>query len=145
MDKVNLVRQYLKTVQDRHKKLADIRCRELESQVRGPIFLKILPMRSVVHFGNWRKRSPMYIRLFKILKHMGKVSYRLVLPTSLVGVHNMFHVLYLKRYLRNETYIFDYLQLEIKPNLSYSDQPIATIGQMEKTLKKRVYREGIEE
>jgi hypothetical protein len=38
------------------------------------------------------KLSPRYIEPFPILERCGTVAYKLELPLSLAGVHNIFHV-----------------------------------------------------
>lgn len=61
-----------------------------------------------VCFGNHDKLRLRYIGPLEILEYMRKVSY--CLPAYLEGVHNVFHVLQLKRCVRDETYIVDYLK-----------------------------------
>jgi hypothetical protein len=54
-------------------------------------------MKNVKRFGVKGKLSPRYIGPFPILEKCGKVAYKLELPPSLVGVHNIFHVSQLKK------------------------------------------------
>ena len=54
-------------------------------------FLKISPTKGVIRFGTRKKLSPRYIAPFEILDRVGDVDFRLVLPPSLEGVHNVFH------------------------------------------------------
>jgi hypothetical protein len=49
-------------------------------------------MRGVKRFGVIGKLAPCYIRPFPILEKYGIVAYKLDLPPSLAGVHNIFHV-----------------------------------------------------
>ena len=49
-EKLQLIRDRLKTVQSRHKSYADVRRRELEFQVDDWVFLKISPMKGVMRF-----------------------------------------------------------------------------------------------
>jgi hypothetical protein len=51
-------------------------------------------------FGIKGKLAPCYISPFPVLARLGNVAYRLELPPSLAGVHNMFHVSQLKKYLK---------------------------------------------
>jgi hypothetical protein len=64
------------------------------------MYLKVLPMKGVKRFGVKGKLSPRYIGPFPILEKCGKVAYKLELPPSLVGVHNIFHVSQLKKCLK---------------------------------------------
>ena len=62
------------------------------------IFLKVMPKRRVVRFGKQGKLSPRYIGPFEILERVGTIAYRLALPSSLSGVHEVFHVSMLRKY-----------------------------------------------
>ena len=50
MEKVQLIRDRLKTAQSCQKSYADVRRRELEFQVDDWVFLKVLPMKGVMRF-----------------------------------------------------------------------------------------------
>jgi hypothetical protein len=64
------------------------------------VYLKVSPMKGVKSFGVKEKLSPRYIRPFPILERCGTVAYKLELPPSLVGVHDIFHVSQLKKCLK---------------------------------------------
>ena len=49
-------------------------------------------------YGKRGKLSPRYIGPFEILESVGTVAYRLALPPSLSGVHEVFHVSMLWKY-----------------------------------------------
>jgi hypothetical protein len=61
------------------------------------VYLKVSPMKGVKRFGVKGKLSPRYIGSFPILKKYGKVAYKLELPLSLAGVHDIYHVSQLKK------------------------------------------------
>jgi hypothetical protein len=46
------------------------------------------------------KLSPRYIRSFPILEKCGTVTYKLELPPSLAGIHDIFHISQLKKCLK---------------------------------------------
>ena len=50
MEKVQLIRDRLKTTQSRQKSYADVRSRELEFQVDDWVFLKVSPMKGLINF-----------------------------------------------------------------------------------------------
>ena len=52
IDKVQLIRSYLKAAQDRQKGYADLKWKDIEYIVREKVFLKISPWKSVARFGN---------------------------------------------------------------------------------------------
>ena len=63
-EKVKLIRQRLKTAQDRQKDYANRRRRPLMFEVGDHVFLKVLPRRGIVHFGRKEKLSPRYMGPF---------------------------------------------------------------------------------
>ena len=99
-EKVSLIRQCLLTAQSRQKSYADVRRRPLE-------FLKVMPKRGVVRFGKRGKLSPRFIGHFEILERIGTVAYRLALPPSMTGVHEVFHVSMLHKYTPDPAHVVD--------------------------------------
>ena len=91
-EKVSLIRQRLLKAQSRHKSYAKVRHRPLEFEVGDHVFLKVMPTRGVVRFGKRGKLAPRFIGPFKILERVGTLTYRLALPPSMSGVHEVFHV-----------------------------------------------------
>ena len=61
MEKVQLIRDRLKTAQSRQKSYAYVRRREVEFQVDDWVFLKVSPMKGVMRFGKKGKLSPIYV------------------------------------------------------------------------------------
>ena len=61
LEKVQCVRDSLKTTQSRHKSYAYERRRELEFQVDDWIFLKVSPIKGVMRFGKKGKINPRYV------------------------------------------------------------------------------------
>ena len=84
--------------QSRQKSYADVRRRPLEFEVRDHVFLKVMPKRGVVRFGKRGKLLPRFVGPFEILERVGTVAYRLALPPSMSGVHEVFHVSMLQKY-----------------------------------------------
>ena len=63
------------------------------------VFLKLSPMKGVMRFGVNGKLSPRYIRLFEIIERVGEVAYRLASSLILGGIHKVFHVSMLRKYI----------------------------------------------
>ena len=91
-ENVGLIWKRLLMAQSWQKSYADRHRRPLEFEVGDHVFLKVMPKRGVVRFGKRGKLSLRYIGPFEILKRVGTVAYRLALPPSLSGVHEVFHV-----------------------------------------------------
>ena len=66
-----------------------------------------MPKRGVIRFGKWGKLSLRFIGPFEILERVGIVAYQLMLPPSLSGVHEVFHVSMLRKYTPDPTHVVD--------------------------------------
>ena len=66
-----------------------------------------MPKRGVVRFGEQGKLLPRFIGPFEILERVGTVAYRLALPPSMSGVHEVFHVSMLRKYAPDPTHVVD--------------------------------------
>jgi hypothetical protein len=78
----------------------------------------------VKRFGIKGKLAPRYIGPFLVLARLGNVAYCLELPLTLVGVHNVFHVSQLKKYLRPPVDVVVDDVSPIDANLSYPEHPV---------------------
>jgi hypothetical protein len=88
------------------------------------VYLRVSPTRGVKRFGVKGKLAPRYIGPFLILARLGNVAYRLELPPTLAGVHNVFHVSQLKKCLKPSV---DVIVDDVSPldaNLSYPEHPV---------------------
>jgi hypothetical protein len=101
----------------------------LEFQVGNHVYLKVSPMNGVKRFGVKGKLAPRYIGPFPILEKCGSVAYKLELPPSLVGVHDIFHVSQLKKYLKEpmDVVLPDVTPLEA--DLAYPEHPVKILHQ----------------
>ena len=72
-----------------------------------------MPKRGVVRFGKREKLSPRFVEPFEILERMGTVAYRLALPPSMSGVHEVFHVSMLRKYTPDPALMVDWGQIEV--------------------------------
>ena len=71
------------------------------------VFLKVMPKRGVMKFEKRGKLAPRYIGSFEILERVVIVAYRLALPPSLSGVHEVFHVSMLRKYTPDPAHVVD--------------------------------------
>ena len=99
--------------------------------------LKVSPMKVVMRFGKRGKLSPRYIGPFEVLKRVGELAYELALPPGLSGVHPVFHVSMLKRYHGNGNYIIRWDSVLLDKNLSYEDEPVASLDREIRKLRSR--------
>ena len=83
-----------------------------------------MPNRGVVRFGKRGKLSPRYIEPFETLEMMGTITYRLALPLSLSGVHEVFHVSMLRKYTPDPTHAVDWGELVINAYGTFEKGPV---------------------
>jgi hypothetical protein len=86
-------------------------------------------MRGVKRFGIKGKLAPRYIGPFLILARLGNVAYRLELPPTLAGVHNVFHVSQLKKCLKPPVDIVIGDVSPLDADLSYPEHPVKILDQ----------------
>jgi hypothetical protein len=73
----------------------------LEFAVGDKVLLKVSPTKGIVRFGIKGKLSPRYIGPYLITARVSSLAYRLQLPESMAGVHPVFHVSMLRKYIRD--------------------------------------------
>jgi hypothetical protein len=59
-----------------------------------------------------------------MVHRIGKVAYRLDSPSELRGIHNLFHVSQLWRYLADSDHVVNDEPTKMTPDLSYIKRPI---------------------
>ena len=127
----------MKTSQNRQKNYADKRRKPIEFTVGEQVFLKVSPMRGIMRFGKKGKLSPRYVGPFEILERIGPVAYRLALPPSMMGVHDVFHVSMLRKYIRDPSHVIQHQEIEIMPEVKYEAQPERILDRQEKKLRNK--------
>lgn len=67
------------------------------------------------------KLSPRFIGSFEILERIGHVAYYIALPSSLSKLHNVFHMLVLRKYIADSLHVLDYQPIQMLEDLSYKE------------------------
>ena len=127
VEKIHVIRDRMKAAQSRQKSYADKGRRNVEFKEGEKVYLRVSPTKGVYRFGIRGKLSPRFIGPFEILEKVGKVSYRLALPPVLSGVHNVFHVSMLKKFVPPEEQIVELKPVQLKPDFSY-ERPFLFYG-----------------
>ena len=135
--KVSLIQQRLLMAQSRQKSYANVRRRPLEFEVGDHVFLKVMPKMGVVGFGKRRKLSPRFIEPFEILERVGTVAYRLALPPSMIGVHEVFHVSMLRKYTPDPTHVVDWGQIEVDTDGTFKEGPVCLLDSRDQVLRRK--------
>ena len=77
-----------------------------------------------MRFGKRGKLSPRFIGPFEILEWVGTVAYRLTLPPSISGVHEVFHFSMLRRYTPDPTHVMDWGEIEVDTDGTFEEGPV---------------------
>jgi hypothetical protein len=136
-EKIAVIKKKLAAAQSRQKSYADVRRRELEFEIGTKVFLKIAPMKGVMRFGRKGKLSPRFIGPLEILERIGTVAYRLALPPNLSGIHDVFHVSMLKKYVPDATHVLESESLQIQPNMTYDETPMRILDRKDQVLRNK--------
>ena len=139
-EKVSLIRQCLLMAQSRQKGYADVQCRPLEFEVGDHVFLKGMPKKGVVRFGKRWKLSPRFIRPFEILEMVGTIAYRLALPPSMSGFHEVFHVSMLRKYTSDPTHVVDWGQIDVDTNGTFEEGLVCILDSSDQVLRRKTVR-----
>ena len=99
-----------------------------------------MPKRGVVRFGKRGKLSPRFIGPFKILERVGIVVYRLALPPSMSGVHEVFHVSMLRKYTLDPTHVVDWGEIEVDTDGTFEEGPICILDSRDQVLRRKTVR-----
>ena len=91
-------------------------------------------MKGVHRFGVSEKVSLRYIGPFEILERVGSLAYRLALPPQLFGVHKIFHVSMLRKYVSDPQQVIDYQVIEVGEDATYEERPISILERKERVL-----------
>jgi hypothetical protein len=137
---VQAIRENLQLAQSRHKSYADHRSRKWSFQVRDFVYLKVTPMRGLRRFRMHRKLAPGYIGPFKILEERGEVAYQLELSPQLSVMHDVFHVLQLRKYLRVSEEQMPLEELTVGEDLTYQEYPVKILDTLEKVTRNNRYK-----
>jgi hypothetical protein len=132
---VSHIQDNLRAAKSHQEIYANKRRRPLEFKVGDRVYLKVSPMKGMKRFGVKEKLAPLYIGQFPILEKCGNMTYKLELPPSLAGVHDIFHVLLLKKYLKApmDVVLPDVTPLEA--DLTYPVHPIKILYQKDHVIR----------
>ena len=94
----------------------------------------VIPKRRVVRFGKRGKLSSRFIGPFEILERISNVAYRLALPPSMSGVHKVFHVSMLRKYIPDPAHVVDWGQIEIDTDGTFEEGPVCIVDSRDRVL-----------
>jgi hypothetical protein len=83
------------------------------------------------------KLAPHYIGPFDILEKCGSMAYKLELPPSLAGVHNIFHVSRLKKCLKTPVDVVLPDVTPLETDLTYPEHPVKILDQKYRVTRRK--------
>ena len=93
-----------------------------------------MPKIGVVRFGKQGKLSPRFIVPFEIIERVGTVEYRLALPPSMLGVHEVSHVSMLRRYTPDPAHVVDWGEIEVDIDGTFEEGPVCIMDSRDQVL-----------
>ena len=136
-EKVSIIRDRIRTAQSRQKSYADLKRRQVEFDVGDHVFLKVSPTKGVVRFGKKGKLAPRYVGPFEILEKVGVLAYRLALPPTMSGVHNVFHVSLLRKYVPDASHVIDYSSIKVNADATFVVEPVRILDRSTKRIRRK--------
>ncbi|XP_070022681.1 uncharacterized protein [Nicotiana sylvestris] len=127
MEKVMIIKEWLKTTQSHQKSYSDVSSRDLVFNEDDWVFLKVFPIKGIMRFGKKGKLSPRYVRPYRIIPRIVQVVYKLELPPEMSLVHPIFHVYMLKKVIGDPSLIMPVETIEVNEKLSYEGIPVAIL------------------
>ena len=112
----------------------------MEFAVGDQVLLRVSPTKGVVRFNVSGKLSPRYIGPFTILAWVGSLAYRLQLPESMAGVHPIFHVSMLRKYLRYPDHQIELEPIVVQHDLTLECRPVRILESSERVMRRRTIK-----
>ena len=109
----------------------------LNSMLETTCFSKYPLSKVLVDLG--RKGKLVY---FFITEYVGKISYRLVLPQHMLGIHPVFHVSMLRKHVKddNRVVVPNTLGVTVRPDTSYEVELVCILARSERKLHTKVQK-----
>jgi hypothetical protein len=97
-------------------------------------------MKGIKRFGVKRKLAPHYIEPFPTLEKCETVAYKLELPPSLVGVHDIFHISQLKKCLKVPVGVVLLDVAPLEADLIYPEHPVKILDQKSRVTRQKMIK-----
>jgi len=96
--------------------------------------------KGAVCFGTSRNLSPRYIGSYMSTARVRALAYHLQLPESMSGVHPVFHVSMLRKYLKDPKQKMDAEPLIIQQDLTMECHPVRILDFSDRVMRNRTIK-----
>lgn len=90
------------------------------------MFPKVSPLKDVMRLGKRAKLALKFVGPFDILERIKSMAYQLAPPIS-IGVHNVFFISVLLKYVLNPNHILIYIFVQLKFDVSFVKKNICQV------------------
>ena len=97
----------------------------------------------MIRFGRRGKLAPRFVGPFPVLEQIGNLAYKVELPGKMAGVHNVFHVSQLRKFVHDPSVTITPDQLddiEVEPEAVGKRKPMHIIGNDTKQLRRKAVK-----
>ena len=91
-------------------------------------------------FGKRGKLLPRFIGPFEILERVGIIAYRLALPPSMSGVHEVFQISMLRKYTPDPAHVVDWGQIEVDTDETFEEGSVCILDSRDQVLHRKTVR-----
>jgi hypothetical protein len=140
-EKVQAIRENLKLAQMRQKSYHDKGTTPRHFELGDYVYIKVSPTKGVQRFGVKGKLAPRYIGPYEVIEVCGPVAYRIQLPKWFSAVHNVFHVIQLKKGMPvPENRVITEVNAWIEPDFSLIEHPLRVLDRKERKTQRQTIR-----
>lgn len=101
------------------------------------VFLKVFPSKRIVRFAVKVKLRPHFIGSYEIIKRIGLVAYRFVLPSIFGNFHILFQVSQLRKYVFDSKLMIHQEEVILNSDLTYEEKSEAILDQKVQEIKNK--------
>ena len=127
-----MIQDRMRATQSRQKSYPDKRRRPLEFEAGDHVFLKVTPTAGIGRALKSRKLTPRFIGPYQITRRIGPATYEIALPPHLVNLHNVFHVLQLRKYVADPSHVLEQDDVQVREDLTMGVGPMRILDSQEK-------------
>ncbi|XP_050919332.1 uncharacterized protein LOC127136860 [Lathyrus oleraceus] len=117
-DKIKMIQEKMKASQSRQNSYHDKRRKVLEFQEGDHMILRVTPITGVCRALKFGKLAPHFIGPYNFLQRVREVDYKVSLPSSILNLHDFFHVSYLWKHIPDLSHVIQLNDVQVRENLT---------------------------